>query len=173
MQEFLYFKRLYLLAKTHQPICGCLAAELVRVVRVWSFVALLVDLNVTRLLATRSFLYKQKNIHKQSYYLLIDIVSAFRDWGVPGPTSEMSPRAPAQMGRRETEREGGKKAAQVRERWKSRGLRVCPAPRSGALAVEGYKRPRERGASGLTRAPVPSSSLRGQPSVRGPWSFLL
>jgi hypothetical protein len=36
------------------------------------------------------------------------IVSAFRDRGVPGPTSEMSPRAPAQMGRREAEREGGK-----------------------------------------------------------------
>jgi hypothetical protein len=34
---------------------------------------------------------------------------AFRTWGVPGPTSELSPRAPAQMGRRETEREGGKK----------------------------------------------------------------
>jgi hypothetical protein len=60
MQEFLYFERLYFWAKTHQPIRGCLAAELVRVVRVWSFVALLVDLNVTRLLATRSFLYKQK-----------------------------------------------------------------------------------------------------------------
>jgi hypothetical protein len=29
--------------------------------------------------------------------------------GVPGPTSKLSPRAPAQMGRRETEREGGKK----------------------------------------------------------------
>jgi hypothetical protein len=29
--------------------------------------------------------------------------------GVPGPTSEMSPRAPAQMGRRETEHEGGKR----------------------------------------------------------------
>jgi hypothetical protein len=43
------------------------------------------------------------------------IVSAFRDRGVPGPTSEMSPRAPAQMGRRETEREGGKKAAGARE----------------------------------------------------------
>jgi hypothetical protein len=28
--------------------------------------------------------------------------------GVPKPTSEMSPRAPAQMGRREAEREGGK-----------------------------------------------------------------
>jgi hypothetical protein len=73
MQEFLYFERLYFWAKTHQPIHGCLAAELVRVVRVWSFVALLVDLNVTRLLATHSFLYKQKNIHKQLYYLLIDI----------------------------------------------------------------------------------------------------
>jgi hypothetical protein len=35
-------------------------------------------------------------------------VSAFRDRGVPKPTSEMSPRAPAQMGRREAEREGGK-----------------------------------------------------------------
>jgi hypothetical protein len=29
--------------------------------------------------------------------------------GVPGPTSKLSPRAPAQMGRRETEREGGEK----------------------------------------------------------------
>jgi hypothetical protein len=44
------------------------------------------------------------------------VVSAFRDRGVPGPTSEMSPRALAQMGRRETEREGGKKAAGARER---------------------------------------------------------
>jgi hypothetical protein len=34
-------------------------------------------------------------------------LSAFRDRGVPGPTSEMSLRAPAQMGRREAEREGG------------------------------------------------------------------
>jgi hypothetical protein len=36
-------------------------------------------------------------------------VSSFRTRGVPGPTSKLSPRAPAQMGRRETEREGGKK----------------------------------------------------------------
>jgi hypothetical protein len=67
--------------------------------------------------------------------------------GVPGPTSEMSPRAPAQMGRRETEREGGKKGQPERER----GVEIprpscsCPAPRSGALAVGGYKRPRGRG----------------------------
>jgi hypothetical protein len=76
-------------------------------------------------------------------------------------------RQSAKGGKRQPERE------RERERWKSRGLRVCPALRSGALAVGGYKRPRGRGASGLTRAPVPSSSPRGQPSVRGPWSFLL
>jgi hypothetical protein len=69
--------------------------------------------------------YTHKYIHLSHIYL-----SAFRDRGVPGPTSKLSSRAPAQMGRRET--------------WKSRGLRVCPAPRSGALAVGGYKRPRGR-----------------------------
>jgi hypothetical protein len=37
------------------------------------------------------------------------IVSAFRTRGVRGPTSKLSPRALAQMGRRETEREGGRK----------------------------------------------------------------
>jgi hypothetical protein len=36
-------------------------------------------------------------------------MSAFRPRGVPGPTSKLSPRVPAQMGRRETEHEGGKK----------------------------------------------------------------
>jgi hypothetical protein len=45
---------------------------------------------------------KSRNHHTAS-------LSAFRTWGVPGPTSKLSPRAPAQMGRRETEREGGKK----------------------------------------------------------------
>jgi hypothetical protein len=42
---------------------------------------------------------------------------------------------------------GGKssRSKRERERWESRGLRVCPAPRSGALAVGGYKRPRGRG----------------------------
>jgi hypothetical protein len=40
-------------------------------------------------------------------YPLGHILSAFRDRGVPEPTSEVLPRAPAQMGRREAEREGG------------------------------------------------------------------
>jgi hypothetical protein len=39
------------------------------------------------------------------------LVSAFRPRGVPGPTSELSLRDPAQMGRREAEHEGGKKQA--------------------------------------------------------------
>jgi hypothetical protein len=43
----------------------------------------------------------------------------FETRGVPGPMSELSPRAPAQMGRREAEREGGKgssrREADVRE----------------------------------------------------------
>jgi hypothetical protein len=73
----------------------------------------------------------------------MQICRRFETGGVPGPTSKLSPRAPAQMGRRETEREGGKRQPE-RERWKSRGLHVCPAPRSGALAVGGYKRPRGR-----------------------------
>jgi hypothetical protein len=43
-----------------------------------------------------------------------DYLSAFRDRAVPGPTSEMSSRAPTQMGRREAEREGGKKGGRRR-----------------------------------------------------------
>jgi hypothetical protein len=75
--------------------------------------------------------------------------------GAPGPTSELSPRVPAQMGRRETEHEGGRREG------KACGLRVCPAPRSGALAVGGYKRPRGGRVRDSTRRPV---LPRDQPS---------
>jgi hypothetical protein len=83
-------------------------------------------------------------------------LSAFRTRGVPGPTSKLSPRAPAQMGRRETEREGGKRSQrETGVRGETRGLRVCPAPRSGALAVGGYKCPRGRERAALReRRPV-------------------
>jgi hypothetical protein len=84
-------------------------------------------------------------------------VSAFRPRGVPGPTSKLSPRAPAQMGRRETEHEGGRN----RQRGNPRPP-CCPVPRSGALAVGGYKRPRGRVRERETvRQPV---LPRGQPS---------
>jgi hypothetical protein len=53
----------------------------------------------------------------------------------------------------------------------TRGLRVCPAPRSGALAVGGYKHPRGREREAYAHRPV--LPPRGQPSVRGPWTFLL
>jgi hypothetical protein len=46
----------------------------------------------------------------------------FEIGGVPGPTSEMSPRAPAQMGRREAEREGGKRRPET-------GVREVEIPR--------------------------------------------
>jgi hypothetical protein len=67
----------------------------------------------------------------------------FDPGGVPGPTSKLSPCVPAQMGRCETEHEGGEK----RQRGNPQPP-CCPAPRSGALAVGGYKRPRGRALCG-------------------------
>jgi hypothetical protein len=54
-------------------------------------------------------------------------LSAFRPRGVPGPTSKLSSRAPAQMGRRETEHEGGKLEGD-RRKGETRGLRVVLRP---------------------------------------------
>jgi hypothetical protein len=51
-------------------------------------------------------------------------LSAFRPRGVPGPTSELSSRVPAQMGRRGTEHEGGKRTG----KGESRDLRVALRP---------------------------------------------
>jgi hypothetical protein len=94
-------------------------------------------------------------------------VSAFRDRGVPGPTSEMSLRAPAQMGRREAEREGGKERrpeaggreveiprpscssrAQVGCAC-SRGLQASTRERERAATRERMSRPRPRAANPL------------------------
>jgi hypothetical protein len=81
------------------------------------------------------------------------ILSAFRPRGIPKPTSKLSLRVPAQMGRRETEHKRGEETAKGNPR-----PPCCPAPRSGALAVGGYKRSRER--ESLVREPV---LPRGQP----------
>jgi hypothetical protein len=63
--------------------------------------------------------------------IMITKLSAFRPrGGVPGPTSKLSLRVPAQMGRREMEHKGGKG---------NRGS-CYPAPKVDALAVGGYKR---------------------------------
>jgi hypothetical protein len=79
----------------------------------------------------------------------------FEPGGVPGPMSKLSPRAPAQMGRRETDCEGGERSRrETGIKGETRGLRVCPAPRSGVLAVGGYKRPRGREREAYARRPV-------------------
>jgi hypothetical protein len=119
-------------------------------------VPLCYQVNLVRL-ATKNVLKFQINL--LNFYQTL--LSAFRNPGVPGPTSKLSPRAPAQMGRRETEREGGRQPeGDGRERWKSRSLRVCPVPRSSALAVGGYKRPRgrERAASRERRPVLPRAA---------------
>ena len=54
-------------------------------------------------------------------------LSVFRPRGVPGPTSKLSLRVSAQMGWRETEREGGKPEGD-RRKGETRGLRVVPRP---------------------------------------------
>jgi hypothetical protein len=85
------------------------------------------------------------------------VLSAFRPWGVPGPTSKLSPRVPTQMGWRETEHEGGKETC---KKGGNPRPSCCPTPRSGALAVGGYKRPRGRERGTYASAILP----RGQPS---------
>jgi hypothetical protein len=62
------------------------------------------------------------------------------------------------MGRHETEHE--EKKREIGKRGNPRPS-CCPAPRSGALAVGGYKRPRGREREAYTRRPV---LPHGQPS---------
>jgi hypothetical protein len=65
--------------------------------------------------------------------------------GVPGPTSKLSSRVPAQMGRRETEHEGGKKQAKGKP-----AAFVLPCAQVGCACSRGlqafaWERERERG----------------------------
>jgi hypothetical protein len=85
---------------------------------------------------------------------------------VSGPTSKLSLRVPAQMGRRETGHKGGRT---VRG---NRGLRVVLRPgRLDALVVGGYKRSRGRErARALCAGPF---SRAANLLVREPWTFLL
>ena len=77
--------------------------------------------------------------------------------GVPGPTSKLSLRVPAQMGRRETEHKG--------EQIRGTTASCCPAPRADALAVGGYKRSRGRESESLCVSP---SSRAATFSYEGP-----
>jgi hypothetical protein len=102
-------------------------------------------------------------------------MSAFRDRGSLSRRVNV-PRAPAQMGRARG------RARRGEARWLETGVREVEIPRPscsshaqvGCACSRGLQAStRVREASGPKRAPVSSSSPRGQPSLRGPWSFLL
>jgi hypothetical protein len=76
-------------------------------------------------------------------------LSAFRPRGVPGPTSKLSLRVPAQMGRREMEHKWGKENRDS----------CYPAPRADALAVGGYKRSRGREREHVRQPVLPCGHL--------------
>jgi hypothetical protein len=96
-------------------------------------------------------------------------LSAFRDRGVPGPTSECRRVPQPRWVEREGEREGG------RARRPETGVREVgiPRPSCSSLAQVGCACSRGLQASTRERERAPVSSPRGQPSLRGPWSFLL
>jgi hypothetical protein len=75
--------------------------------------------------------------------------------GVPGPTSKLSPRVPAQMGRREAEHEGGKRHAKGKP-----AAFMLPCAQVGCACSRGVTSVRE-GERETVRQPVLS---RGQPS---------
>jgi hypothetical protein len=74
-------------------------------------------------------------------------LSAFRDRGVPRPTSEMSLRASAQMGRREAEREGGGGGG----RWPETGVGGVENPRPSCSSRAPVGCPCSRGLQASTR----------------------
>jgi hypothetical protein len=88
----------------------------------------------------------------KAFYDMFDAaLSAFRPRGVPRPTSKLSLRVPAQMGRRETEDKG--------ETIRGIAASCCPAPRADALAVVGYKRSRGREREPVRQPVLPRGHL--------------
>jgi hypothetical protein len=63
-------------------------------------------------------------------------VGVSKPGGVPGPTSELSPRAPAQMGRREAEREGGRQRPEGDRRGRVEPAAFALAPRPGRVRLQ-------------------------------------
>jgi hypothetical protein len=101
----------------------------------------------------------------------------FETGGSLGPTSECRRVPQPRWVERVGEREGGKGVRRLEAGVREVGI---PRPSCSSRAQVGcacsrglQASTREREANGPKRAPVPSSSPRGQPSLRGPWSFLL
>jgi hypothetical protein len=83
----------------------------------------------------------------------------FDPGGVPGPTSKSSSRVPAQIGRRETEHEGGQKR-EDRQKGKPAAF-VLPRAQVGCACSRGLQASAWERARDFMRRPVPP---RGQPS---------
>jgi hypothetical protein len=82
-------------------------------------------------------------------------LSVFRTRGVPGPTSKLSPRAPAQMGRRETERERGEKPEGDRRKRGNPRRSCLSRTQVGCACSRGLQASTREGARGLReRRPV-------------------
>jgi hypothetical protein len=92
-------------------------------------------------------------------------MSAFRPRGVPGPTSKLSPRVPAQMGRRETEHEGGRKQAKG-----NLAAFVLPCAQVGCACSRGLQASAWERARALRDGPF---SRAANLLVQEPWTFLL
>jgi hypothetical protein len=83
------------------------------------------------------------------------MLSAFQPQGVPGPTSKLSPRAPAQMGRHETEREGGKTPEGDRSKRGNPRPSCLSLAQVGCACSRGLQASAREGARGLcARRPV-------------------
>jgi hypothetical protein len=91
---------------------------------------------------------------------MMNIVVSVSNPGVPGPTSKLSPRAPAQMGRRETEREGGGSRRETGVRGGIPRPSCLSRAQVGCACSRGYKRPRgrERVASRERRPVLPRAA---------------
>jgi hypothetical protein len=92
-------------------------------------------------------------------------LSAFRPRGVPGPTSKLSPRVPTQMGRRETEHEGGRKQAKG-----NLAAFVLPCAQVGCACSRGLQASAWERARALRAVPF---SRAANLLVREPRTFLL
>jgi hypothetical protein len=91
-------------------------------------------------------------------FMVVLWLSVFRPRGVPGPTSKLSSCVPVQMGRRETEHEGGQKRRQAEKGKPAAFVLPCALVRcacSRGLQASAWERARD-----FTRRPVPP---RGQP----------
>jgi hypothetical protein len=84
----------------------------------------------------------------------------FRPRGVPGPTSKLSPRVLAQMGRREVKHEGGQERGRQAEKGKPVAF-VLPCAQVGCACSRGLQASAWERARDFTRRPIPP---RSQPS---------